>query len=141
MQQQQDPSVIEENINPGVQHAIFEISRWSRLISVVGFAMGAFVVVVMLFSGATIFRQIEQSFNLPVQGLYGALIIAFFIIFFIAAAVLYFLYKAAALLKQGVLQNNTTLIAEGFIFLKKFFVVTAIISGLGLLANLITLLN
>ena len=139
--QQEEHTKIEENINPGVQNAIFEISRWSRLISLVGFAMGAFVVVVMLFSGATIFRQIEQSFNLQVQGLYGALIIAFFIIFFIAAAVLYFLYKAATLLKQGVLQNDTTLIAEGFIFLKKFFIVTAIISGLGMLGNFITLLK
>ena len=73
------------------------------------------------------------------QGLYGAIVLAFFVVFFIVAAVLYFLYKGATLLQQGAEQNDTTLIAEGFKFLKWFFTVSAIIGALGLIGNIMSL--
>ncbi len=139
MQEQQPSSIFEEKLTPGLQNALFAISRWSRLISVIGFGIGAFVVVMMFLSGATIFKQMQEYIGMNMQGIYGALIVVFFIFFFIVAAVLYFLYKASMLLQQGVQQKDTTLIAEGFVFLKRFFLITAILGALSLLANIVTL--
>lgn len=134
MQEQTEPSIFEEDLSPGIQHAVTSIGKWGKLISIIGFSIGAFMVVIFLVAGAAMFKAFEQA--MPVQGLYSGLVIMFFILFFIAAAVLYFLYKGSTLLQRGIQQRNNTLIAEGFSYLKRFFLVSAIVSGLGLLVNL-----
>lgn len=139
MQKNQSENIFENN--PGLQNAISAVSKWSKLISVVGFALGTFVVVIMLFSGAAIFETITNAINMPVEGVYGALIFTFFIFFFVFAAVFYFLYKSATLLQEGVQKNDRYQIAEGFNFLKKFFLITAIYNAIALFGYILTLLN
>ncbi|ODT35208.1 MAG: hypothetical protein ABS67_02630 [Niabella sp. SCN 42-15] len=141
MQEIENDSILENDFNDKLNYAMVEISKWSKLIAVIGFAVGAFVVVIMLFSGAAIFEKITASITLPVEGLYGALIFTFFIFFFILAAVLYFLYKGSTLLQEGVRTKDSYKIAESFNFFKKFFLITAIYNAIGLIGYIITLLN
>lgn len=139
MNERQPSSIFESRLTPGLQGAFLAISKWSKLLAVIGFALGAFIVVTILLSGSGMITKIESLISIKIPGLYSALIIAFFILFFIAAAVLYFLYKGATLLRQGVQQNDTTLIAEGFTFLKRFFIISAIVSAISLTVNLFSL--
>ncbi|MFV0604271.1 MAG: hypothetical protein ACK5NK_00395 [Niabella sp.] len=141
MQEQENESIFEENISPGALQAIYETGRWGKMLAVAGYAIGAFVVIVVLFNGTTLFKTIERVMPVSLEGLYGLFITVFFIAFFIIAAILYFLYKGATLLQQGAQQNNTTLIAEGFSFFKKFFLISAIVGSIGLLINIFTLLS
>lgn len=115
---------------------LINISKWTRFISIFGFVIGAFVVMSMLVSGAEVMKALVNALPIKAEGLYGAMIVVFFIFFFIAAAILYFLYKASQLLSQGAAQKNSTLIAEGFVHLKRFFIILAIFGALSLIANL-----
>lgn len=121
MTEQEDPSISQNNeTDPVFDQQFSNISRWVRLITTIGFGIGAFIVVGMLFNGAAIFREMEAAAPVRMTGMYGALVTGFLIIFFIAAAVLYFLYKAATSLKTGVLQKDTALISEAFVNLNRF---------------------
>lgn len=130
----------ETPINPQTEWAITNISRWVRYIAIFGFSVGGFIVTVMLFNGASVFKAIEAALPIKIQGLYTALVIGFFILFFIAAAVLYFLYKASQQLIRGLLQKDTFLLAEGFRYLKNFFIVMSVYGVIMFLANLLKLL-
>ncbi|AHF17714.1 hypothetical protein [Niabella soli] len=142
MTEQEDPSISQNNeTDPVFDQQFSNISRWVRLITTIGFGIGAFIVVGMLFNGAAIFREMEAAAPVRMTGMYGALVTGFLIIFFIAAAVLYFLYKAATSLKTGVLQKDTALISEAFVNLNRFFIVMAIFSTISLLVNLLTLFS
>lgn len=130
----------EQNFNQNTESSFnilfTRISSWLRLISVIGFSIGAFFIVSMLFSGKTIMESVEKAMPIKIEGLYGALVFVFFIFFFIAAAFFYFLYKAGKQLKEGAIKNDTYLLAEGFSALRNFFIMTAILGGLSLLVNI-----
>ncbi|MBO9618661.1 MAG: hypothetical protein J7539_06440 [Niabella sp.] len=141
MTEQEDPSIFQTNeSDPVFDQQFSNISRWARLITTIGFGIGAFIVAGVLFNGAAIFREMAAAAPIKMTGLYGGLVVAFFIIFFIAAAVLYFLYKAANFLKTGVQQKDAASISEGFVYLNRFFIAMAVFSAISLLVNISTLL-
>ncbi|MEE6185742.1 hypothetical protein [Niabella digestorum] len=140
-QQEQSDNILEQEPLEEESSAVLQISRWVKLITSVGFAIGTFIVVVMLTSGAQILRQLAAALPIKTDGIYGALVTGFFMLFFITALILYYLYKAAHLLTQGVKERNSVVLAQGFHFLKKFFIATAILSLVQLLINLTNLLS
>lgn len=134
-----------DNWNQGpldeLDDALLRIGRWIRLIAVIGFGIGAFVVIAMLSSGAQALRAIADA--LPIGGTtdaYPALVVVFFILFFIAALVLFYLYKAAQLLAQGVLLRDQSALSQAFIFLKYFFIVVIVFAAFQLAGNLFSLI-
>ncbi|MBK7097419.1 MAG: hypothetical protein IPH58_02420 [Sphingobacteriales bacterium] len=126
----------EPTINPEVARGLQSIAKWTRFISIFGFAMGAFVVMSLLIGGAEIMKTVTEALPIKMEGLYGAVIFVFFIFFFVFAAFLYFLFKAAQLLDQGVAMQDKLLIAEGFVYLKRFFVVLTVFGAISLFANI-----
>lgn len=122
-----------------VDTALLAIARWARFLSIIGFSVGSFVVVAMLVSGKEVFNAVISALPVKVDGLYWILMIGFYIVFFLMAAFLYFLFKAATLLAKGATEKNTLLIADGFLHLKKFFWILAIMVSLGLFSNLFNL--
>ncbi len=127
--------IFSDDIPDADKKALLEISKWTRLISVIGFAIGAFIVVIMLFSGAQILQTMATSVP-SMKGMYPALVAGFFVVFFIAAMVLYFLYKASRLLLQGIHQQNNALLSQAFVYLKNFFIAVIAFTGLQLIINL-----
>ncbi|MFT3903177.1 MAG: hypothetical protein QM727_08380 [Niabella sp.] len=122
-----------------VQRQILNISKWARVISVIGFGVGAFVVLTMIFNGAEMIQGAMAAMPIQMDGLYGALVMVFFIFFFVAAGLLYFLYRASVLLRHGVEHKDTVLLGEGFGAIKRFFFILVIITIFGLSANFMAL--
>ncbi len=137
MTQEEEPQedIFDNELSDADKTSMLEISKWTRLISVIGFAIGAFVVVLMLFSGAQILQTAATSIP-SMKGMYPALVAGFFVVFFIAAVVLYYLYKASQLLLQGIQQQNEALLSQAFVYLKNFFIAVIAFSGLQLIINL-----
>ncbi|MCH5716804.1 hypothetical protein [Niabella hibiscisoli] len=132
--------IFDNDLSDADKTALLEISKWIRLISVIGFAIGAFVVVLMLFSGSQILQTAVTSIP-SLKGMYGVLVAVFFVAFFIAAVVLYYLYKASQLLLQGIQQQNDALLSQAFVYLKNFFIAVIIFVGLRLIINLSNFFN
>lgn len=137
MIQEEEPqdAIFSDEMQDADKKALLEISKWTRLISVIGFAIGSFIVIVMLFSGAQILQTLATSMP-AMKGMYPALVAGFFIVFFIAAIVLYYLYKASQLLLQGIQQQNEPMLSQAFIYLKNFFIAVIAFTGLQLIINL-----
>ena len=134
-EEEHQEDIFNEEIPDTDKTALLEISKWTRLISVIGFAIGSFIVVIMLFSGAQILQTMATSIP-SMKGMYPVLVAGFFVVFFIAAMVLYFLYKASQLLLQGIHQQNNALLSQAFVYLKNFFIAVIAFTGLQLIINL-----
>lgn len=141
MNYEQDENTLQTSLTPLAQEQILSISKWVRIISIIGFSLGAFVAFGMMSSGAQVMKMLAEAMPVKVEGLYGALVVVFFIFFFIIAGLLYYLYRSSNLLKQALEQQNTILMAEGFSAIKNFFLIMAVLGGLSLLSNLLILLN
>ncbi|GAB3424910.1 hypothetical protein [Niabella aquatica] len=137
---QQEPAFNNDPLD-GSEGALLQISKWTRQIAVIGFAIGSFIVVVMLFSGAQILKTIGAALPVTFAGIYPILVVSFFILFFLAALVLFYLYKASQLLLRGVQQKNSALLSQAFTHIKNFFIVVIVFAALQLVVNLSNLLN
>lgn len=140
--EEQEPQypILEQEPKGTTEEAILQISKWTRLIASIGFAIGAFIVMIMLINGAQILRQFANALPIKAESIYTALVAGFFILFFIAALILYCLHKASQLLLRGVQQKDNTALMQGFIHLRNFFIATGILSLVQLLINLSNLL-
>lgn len=141
MMQQEDSADFNNKQLEQLRKPLLEVSKWTRFIASLGFGIGTFLVVSMLLAGNMIMKSYLNALPVKFEGMYTLLIVSFFIVFFVAAAVLYFLYRGALNIRSGVQHNNTTLIAEGFNNLKKFFVVAAIFFGLNIFITLLKILS
>ncbi len=139
MEDQNQPVTPESDDRQFLVPPLSAISKWTRFISLVGFSVGAFVVMTMLVSGRDVLKMMATTLQLPGTGVYGILIFVFFLMFFVVAAILYFLYKASILFKQGIAGEDELQIAEGFVFLRRFFLVVAILGIIGLFSNVMKL--
>ncbi|MGC4235466.1 MAG: hypothetical protein QM594_21010 [Niabella sp.] len=137
----QEEPVFNNDPLDGSEDALLQISKWTRQIAVIGFAIGSFIVIVMLFSGAQILKTIAAALPVTFTGMYPVLVISFFILFFLAALVLFYLYKASQLLFQGVQQKDSTLLSQAFVYIKNFFIVVIVFAALQLVVNLSNLLS
>lgn len=137
---QQEP-VFNNDPLDGSEGALLQISKWTRQIAVIGFAIGSFIVIVMLFSGAQILKTIAAALPVTFTGMYPVLVVSFFILFFLAALVLFYLYKASQLLFQGVQQKDSALLSQAFVYIKNFFIVVIVFAALQLVVNLSNLLS
>lgn len=137
---QQEP-VFNNDPLDGSEGALLQISKWTRQIAVIGFAIGSFIVMVMLFSGAQILKTIAAALPVTFTGMYPVLVVSFFILFFLAALVLFYLYKASQLLFQGVQQKDSALLSQAFVYIKNFFIVVIVFAALQLVVNLSNLLS
>ena len=86
IQDEEQQEEIFNNIPDTDKTALLEISKWTRLISVIGFAIGSFIVIIMLFSGAQILQTMATSIP-SMKGMYPALVVGFFVVFFMIAII------------------------------------------------------
>ncbi len=136
--QQKEP--VEDVLDAVTDAAFTEVSKWTRRIAVIGFAIGAFVVMVMLFNGADILKTVAASLPAGLSGGYPMLVGLFFVLFFSAAIVFFSLYRASQLLLQGVREKDKVALAESFVYLKRFFVATIVVAVFQIVGNLFNLL-
>ncbi|MFT4095425.1 MAG: hypothetical protein QM640_17490 [Niabella sp.] len=136
-EQQEEESIFEDKLLDRSEDGILQISKWTKLISVIGFALGAFIVILMIGSGSQILRKAAELFPVKGNSVYGAMVAAFFVLFFTAALLLYYLYGAATALQQGLRQKSNTLLVQGFTNLRNFFIVLIVLGLFQLLSNML----
>ncbi len=139
-EQEEEKPVSEPDPLEPSQNALLQISRWTRQVAVIGFGIGAFVVMTMLFGGVQVLTTVASSLSLEGANTYPVLVAGFFILFFLVALVLFYLLKASQLFFLGVQQKNTEMISQAFGYLKYFFVVVLVFAALRLTGNLFNLL-
>ncbi|MCH5682992.1 hypothetical protein LWM68_01060 [Niabella sp. W65] len=120
MIQEEEPQedIFDDDISDADKTALLEISKWTRVISAIGFAISVMVVLPMLLDGSAALKQ--QAAMPGANTTYSKLVVDFFINFFAAATMLYQLYKSSNLFLNGVQQQNSNTLAQGFIHLKNF---------------------
>lgn len=134
----QQEDIFSDEISDSDKAALLEVSKWTRVISSIGFAISLMIVIPMLLDGSA---ALKQEAAMPgSNNTYPKLVINFFINFFAAAIMLYQLYKASNLLLRGVQQPNSSSLAQGFIHLKNFFMALMVFAGVRIVMNLLNFL-
>ena len=133
--EEQQDNILSDQIPDTDKTALLEISKWTRVISAIGFAVSVMVVLPMLLDGSAAFKQ--QAAMPGANTTYSKLVVNFFINFFAAATMLYQLYKCSNLLLNGVQQQNSNTLAQGFIHLKNFFIALIVFASVRMAINLL----
>jgi hypothetical protein len=137
MIQEEEPQedIFDDDISDADKTALLEISKWTRVISAIGFAISVMVVLPMLLDGSAALKQ--QAAMPGANTTYSKLVVDFFINFFAAATMLYQLYKSSNLFLNGVQQQNSNTLAQGFIHLKNFFIALIVFASVRMAINLL----
>ncbi|MCH5599587.1 hypothetical protein [Niabella ginsengisoli] len=104
-EEEKEQSIFNNSPSKEEAEALLQVSKWTRIISVIGFGLGAYVVVSMLLEGEQKLKAFAATMPGAVGFTYPVVVVGFFIIFFVAALVLYYLYKSSLLLLQGLQQK------------------------------------
>jgi len=137
MIQEEEPQedIFDDDISDADKTALLEISKWTRVISAIGFAISVMVVLPMLLDGSAALKQ--QAAMPGANTTYSKLVVDFFINFLAAATMLYQLYKSSNLFLNGVQQQNSNTLAQGFIHLKNFFIALIVFASVRMAINLL----
>jgi hypothetical protein len=138
MDQNQESSLFDVEIDPQVQTYLSTISKWTKFIAITGFVVGAIFLLAILVSGEELFTQVSSLFMTDVDSLVGVLIVVMVIIFVMCGAWLYFLLRASTLIKKALLNKNPADLAEAFKAFRNFFIISIIFSALSILSTLAT---
>jgi hypothetical protein len=140
MEQNQDKSLFDMNMDSTAQNHILSISKWTKFISVTGFIFGGLIVLLLVMVGTEIINQLSAYSPLGTGNGTTALIILFVVVLLVAGFWIYFLFRASNMLKRGLQNRNAAEIGEGFKALKTYFTFSIVFSTLGIISTLYTLI-
>lgn len=136
MEQSQDQSLFDMNMDSNTQSHLLAISKWTRFISITGFVVGGLCLILFAAFGSAILKQFSALFSFGSADLAGALIALVLVVFLLFGCWLYFLFRASNLLKSGLQNRDTRQLAEGFKAMRIYFVFSFVISLLNILSTL-----
>lgn len=138
IQEEQQEGIFDNDLQEADKIALLEISKWTRVIAAIGFAITAMLVLSMLLGGA---GDLKKQAALPGARLsYPVLVLNFFINFFAAAIILYHLHKSSNLILTGVQQQNHHNLSRAFTHLKNFFIALIVFACASMAINLLNIL-
>jgi hypothetical protein len=136
MEQSQDQSLFDMNMDSNTQSHLLAISKWTKFISVTGFVVGGLFLLLLAAFGAQIVKQFSSLFSFGDADLAGALIALVLAGCLLMGFWLYFLFRASTLLKRGLQNRDTAQLADGFKAMRIYFVFSFVISILSMLSTL-----
>jgi hypothetical protein len=139
MEQNQDQSLFDMNMDSATQSHLLSISKWTKFISVTGFVVCGLFLLLMIAYGTAIVDQFSDVFSMggaDMAGTAGALIAIVLVVILIVGLWIYFLFRASTLLKKGLQTRNTADLAGGFKAMRSYFIFSFVISVLSLLSTL-----
>lgn len=139
MEQNQDQSLFDMNMDSTTQSHLLSISKWAKFISITGFVIAGIVILLLAAYGPVIVKSFSVLFSFGDADLAGVLIAIVLVMLLIFGFWLYFLFRTSSLLKRGLQNRDTAQLADGFKAMRIFFVFSFIISVLGILSALQTL--
>ena len=141
MEQEQNSSLFDMNIDAGAQSSINSVSKWTRFISITGFVGLGLILLVFALAGQAIFKQISMLSELGSSKLAGMILIIVIVMVLVLGVWVFLMFKASTQLKKGLDSKNSSELAEGFRALRSFFIFSVIMSILSLLYAVSTILN
>jgi hypothetical protein len=136
MEQSQDQSLFDMNMDSNTQSHLLAISKWTKFISITGFVVGGLFLLLFAAFGSVIIKQFSALFSFGSADLAGALIALVLAVLLLFGFWLYFLFRASALLKSGLQNRDTAKLADGFKAMRIYFVFSFVISVLSMLSTL-----
>jgi hypothetical protein len=137
MEDNQSSSIFEMELDSYDELHLQSISKWSRFIAVTCIVLMAVFLVIFISMGQQIIEAISKLGFLGFDFDLGSLIWAIIIVVIIMAGTwFYFLLRSAILIKRGIQSKNIQEIAAGFNALKIYFIISFVISVLGILGSL-----
>lgn len=138
MENNQESSLFEMEMDESSQQHLLTAARWSKFISITGFVSAAIILLFVIAFGNDIFSEFSQS---QVSGAGGIVIFILLLVIGLVVLWMYFLYRAAQNLRRGVQEKNTSLIADGFQAMQSFFIISFIVTILTIISTFSKLIN
>jgi hypothetical protein len=135
MEQNQDQSLFDMNMDGNTQSHLLSISKWTKFISVTGFIIGGLILLAVAAYGAEIVKRFSALFSFG-DADFTLLIVLVVLICLLMGFWLYFLFRASTLLKRGLQSRDTAQLADGFKAMRSYFIFSFIISALSILSTL-----
>jgi hypothetical protein len=140
MENDQPASLFEMQADQLTQTRLNSIASWGKFISITALILAALTALVFFAARKAIADTLTDFFNLDrtiASVIFVIIIVAcvFFIILF------FFLLKASMLIRKGVVLANNDLVAEGFKYMRIFFVMSAVVSILSILGTISGMIN
>lgn len=140
MEQNNDVSLFDMNMDASTQTHLLSVSKWTKFISITGFVTGALFLILLAAFGQQIITSFSGLFSVGETDLAGALIAVVIIALVLVGCWLFFLFKSSRLLKAGLENRNSAMLADGFKAMRVYFIFSFIMSLLGILSTFSTLL-
>lgn len=144
MENPQEQSMLQMNLDYDGGHILHETVRWSRFLSIVGIIGLSLIVLVFAIAGTALVATISTLAPgiATLAGLGTALIVCVLLIFFAVLGLsVYMLYRFSVLTRRAIDRQDQAAFTEGIKCLKIYFIISGIFAILGLLGNFSSLLN
>jgi hypothetical protein len=142
MENPQEQSLLQMNLDYDGGHILRETVRWSRFLSIVGIVGISLMVLVFALAG-TALMAVLPTLAPGIAGLAGMgtaiIILLLLVIFAILGFMTFMLYRFSVLTRKGIDRRDQAAFTEGMKCLKIYFIISGIFAILGLLFNLSTL--
>jgi hypothetical protein len=142
MENNQEESLLQMNLDYDGGHILQETVRWSRFLSVVGIIGLSLCLLAFALAGTALLAAFSrlapgiESLEALGSAILVVVVLAFFAIF---GFTVFMLYRFSTLTRRGIAQQDQTLFSEGMKCLKIYFLVSGVFAILGVLGNLYSL--
>ncbi|HEY4289640.1 MAG TPA: hypothetical protein VGN00_21210 [Puia sp.] len=144
MENLQEQSLLQMNLDYDGGHILHETVRWSRFLSIVGIVSISLMVLVFALAGTTLLGLLPKLAPslASLADLGTALIILVLLVVFASLGFMVFmLFRFSVLIRKGIDQQDQVAFTEGIKCLKIYFLIGGIFAILGLLGNFVSLIS
>ena len=136
--EQQQSGFLEMHLDYDGGNTLQETVRWSKFLSIVGFAGLGIYLLVVLIGGSTIAALFQQLYGVEGSGMIALVIFAIILILAILIFVVLMLYRFSVLTRRGIEMQDQMTFNRGLKSLKIYFIINGIFSILALLAIIVS---
>jgi len=140
MDQQQDPSLLELQVDYDAGNILKDATRWSRFIAIVGMVSVSIFILVILFAGTAMVTLFDKL--MPGMGEYPAMVIVIFVVVFIIIGFMAFLiYRFSTQIRKAIETQDQELFGRGLNTMRIYFIIAGVFAILGLISNVSNLIK
>lgn len=135
MEQQQESSLFDLNMDDTGQSSLLSISKWTNFIAVTGIIIGSVIIMLALSYGMQVIQVFSALLSLGGNQREAGMLIAKLLAgVLLAGAWLYFLLRTSGQLRRGLEAKSSAQLAEAFRSMRTYFVISFLLSLLSILS-------
>jgi hypothetical protein len=144
MENLQEQSLLQMNLDYDGGHILHETVRWSRFLSIVGIIAISLMVLVFALAGTALVAALPTLMP-SIAGLAdlgtAIIVLVLLVVFVILGYTVFMLYRFSVLTRRGIDRQDQAAFTEGIKCLKIYFIISGIFAILGLLGDFASLIN